>query len=180
MRPSSIDRLPTEVREAIGGWRAAGYTIDEIKAAVEAEFGVDVPRATLGRHTQTLDRLREKLQGSRHIAEALKDRLPDGAESQQMRLLAELLASGMFAALSEADDMTARDQMFMTAALKNIAQTLRTDAGYLETIRRAAAEKAAEEARRAAAEAAETAAKREGLSAATLQRIRQEIYGIAS
>lgn len=178
MRPSSIDQLPTEVREAIGSWRAAGLTIDAIRGALDEAYDIEVPRATLGRHTQKLDRLREKLQESRHIAEALKDRMPDGAESQQMRLLCELMAAGMFNALSDADELDARDQMFLSSALRNIAQTLRTDAGYLETVRKTAAEAAAETAREAAASAAAAVGEREGLSAETLRRIRQEIYGL--
>lgn len=181
MRPSTIDQQPEVIREAIGALRAQGCTIDQIRAVLDEEHGVELKRSTLGRHVQKLDRLRSRLQESRQISEALVARLEDAGENRQLRLLVELLGAGMFDALSQdsGEDLDPRDQMFMASAVQKLAQTLRTDADYLEHIRKAAAEKAAAEARTAAADAVETAAKKEGLSAAALQRIRQDIYGIA-
>lgn len=181
MRPSSIDQQPEAIREAIGTLRAQGCTIDQIRAVLDEEHGVELSRSALGRHVQKLDRLRVRLQESRQISEALVARLEDAGENRQLRLLVELLGAGMFDALSQdgSDGMDPRDQMFLASAVQKLAQTLRTDADYLERVRKAAAEKAAAEARAAAADAAETAAKKEGLSAEALQRIRQDIYGIA-
>jgi len=53
-RPSSIERLPAELRELIGHLRERGRTIDEILAKL-AELDVDVSRSALGRHVQHLD-----------------------------------------------------------------------------------------------------------------------------
>lgn len=53
-RPSSISRLPAEIRDKIGALRAEGRTIDEIVAKLE-ELNVDVSRSALGRHCKRLE-----------------------------------------------------------------------------------------------------------------------------
>jgi hypothetical protein len=52
-RPTTIDRLPLEVRMVIKQVRAAGGTIDEIAAKLR-ELGVDVSRSPLGRHVKKM------------------------------------------------------------------------------------------------------------------------------
>lgn len=46
-RPSSVDRLPAEMRDAIGRLRDAGHTIDEIMAHL-ADMESMVSRSALG------------------------------------------------------------------------------------------------------------------------------------
>ena len=61
-RPSSISRLPPEIREAIGALRQDGRTIDEILAKLrELAPAAEVSRSALGRHVQVLDRIGEQL-----------------------------------------------------------------------------------------------------------------------
>jgi hypothetical protein len=53
-RPSTIDRLPAEVRELIARRRADGRTIDEIRATL-ADMDVRPSRSALARHISELD-----------------------------------------------------------------------------------------------------------------------------
>jgi len=73
-RPSSIDRLPEAVRELIGKLRGQGRTIDEILNHLQT-LDVEVSRSALGRHTQWLDRVSERMLQSRQVTEALIERL---------------------------------------------------------------------------------------------------------
>lgn len=173
-RPSSIDRLPEELRETIGRLRASGRTIDEIRHHLET-LGADVSRSALGRHTQWLDRLSERMLQSRQVTEALIERLGSAGESRQVRLIAELVGTGMFEALSDASDLTPTEHAHMARAVKDLAQTLRTDAAYTERVRALAAAEAV------AAERVRTegALKKANLTPDTLSMIRSEIYGLA-
>ena len=53
-RPSTIQRLPTEVRELIAELREEGRTIDEVLEKLR-ELRLDVSRSALGRHVKQLD-----------------------------------------------------------------------------------------------------------------------------
>ncbi|MDA8230356.1 MAG: DUF3486 family protein [Magnetospirillum sp.] len=112
-KPSKADRLPGPLKEALAElWYSQRYTLDQIKAwlddvaagrrsllppelakaaegvAVSAE---DLPsRSGLGRHFQGLDKLADRLQRSRTVAEALVRQLGDAPESRQARLNIEL------------------------------------------------------------------------------------------
>lgn len=93
-RPSKIDRLPSEIREEIGALRERGYTIEEILGHLRA---LDIPHEAqpswsgLQRHIQGLDKLSERLQRHRVVAEALVRRLGDAPESKQARLNIEMM-----------------------------------------------------------------------------------------
>jgi len=90
-RPSSVDKLPLEIRDEIGRLRGEGYTIDEILAALRELDVVTVSRSTLGRHVKGMERLGAKLRHSRNIAEALVRQLGDEPASRAAQLNIELL-----------------------------------------------------------------------------------------
>lgn len=178
MRPSSIDRQPEPIREAIGSLRSAGFTIDQIRAVLDEEHGVDVSRSALGRHIKKLDRLRERLAESRQISEALVARMGDATENKQLRLLVELIGASMFDALSSSDEaqLDAESQMFLARATKDLSTALRNDADYVERQRQAAADKARAE----TAEQAVKIARDAGLSADALATFTSRVLGIRS
>lgn len=186
-RPSSIDRLPPEIREAIGRLREHGRTIDEILDHLR-QMEVEVSRSALGRHIQSMDKVGERLRRSRAVSEALVRQLGDAPESQVARLNIELLHSFMydFMALAESDEgedgQGARALLQDPKAVALFAEaTQRLTAASrqnLEFVTKVEA-RAAERAKRGAAEAAVAAAKAQGMSADTIEAIKKSILGVA-
>lgn len=187
-RPSSIDRLPSEIREAIGRLRSDhGKTIDEILAHLR-EMEVEVSRSALGRHIQSMDKVGERLRRSRAVSEALVRQLGDAPESQVARLNIELLHSFMydFMALAESDE--GEDGQAAKALLQNpkavalfaeATQRLTTASRQnLEFVTKVEA-RATERAKKGAADAMTAAAKAQGLSAETIDAIKKSILGVA-
>ncbi len=185
-RPSSIDRLPDEAKELIGTLRRQGRTIDEILAKLRELLPPDQQpsRAALGRHTQRLDVIGARILERRAMANALVDRMGEGAENKLTRLNAEML-EGILNDMMAGEDgeqvaLEPQDAMFLASTLRQIAQTKRIDADHLVKIR----EQAAKDAARKAAEVAERAIKAEGkkrgwkVAPEALKAIREQVYGI--
>lgn len=185
-RPSSIDRLPPELRDAIRGLRDKGRTIDEILAHLQG-MEAEVSRSALGRHVQKLDRIGERLRRSRLISEALKPQLGDAPESDLARYNIEVLQSFIFDLLELGADPEAEEGADVAALLKNpkaletLSQSLanltrasRTNADFVAKVE----ERAAAKARAAAATAAERTAKERGLSGETIAAIQRSILGL--
>lgn len=179
-RPSTIDRLPPEIREEIGRLRTRGRTIDEILGKLR-ELDVDVSRSALGRHVKQLDQIGEELRRSRAIAEQLVERLGDAPESRTARLNIELMHSLVLKCLVGEDgavvELDGKEAMFIATALQKLAQASKQDVEREQKIREAVK---AEIAARAASTAKDAGSemKRAGLSAATIEKIETEILGI--
>jgi len=179
-RPSSIDRLPDQVREQIGALRRQGSTIDEIMAKLgELLAGAETPsRSALGRHVKRIDVLGDRIRASREMANALVDRLGDDGENKMLRLNAELLQSALMDLLVSEDGepvtLEAKDAAFLATALQRIAGATKTDADLTLKIR----EEAERKAKVAAVKAAETVGRERGLSSDTIQAIRAQILGV--
>lgn len=177
-RKSKIDRLPAEVKEAIGRLRRDGRTIDEILAKLR-ELDVDVSRSGLGRHIQGLDAIAAEIERSRGIAEALVDRFGDAPESRTARLNVELMHAQVTKLLvPDADgnvSMDAQGAYFLSTSLARLAQAAKFDTDREIKARERVAKETAEK----AADAAAGAAKEGGLSEETVQLIRARILGMA-
>lgn len=91
-RNSSIDRLPSEIREKIGQLRQAGKTIDEILEKLK-ELDVDVSRSALGRHCKQLEEVSKSIRQSRIVAEALAKNFGDEGENKVSQVNIELMHS---------------------------------------------------------------------------------------
>ena len=173
-RPSSIDRLPPELRELIGDLRERGITIDEILAKL-GELGAEVSRSALGRHVKELDQLGERIRRSREIANALAKRLGDAPESRQAQVNIELMHTVVMDLLTPDEEgkvsMDAEQVMLLSRSLQALTSASKSDADLVLKIRQEAAKQAAT--------AAEKVTKAHGLSAETVQAIRASILGIA-
>lgn len=191
-RPSSIDRLPPQIREAIGSLRAKGYTIDEILAHL-ADLQSQVSRSALGRHVQKLDALGEKLKRSRAVAEALVRELGDAPESRAARLNIEMMHSAildLFLKAADAEDGQAPEgvdqrglaalsgnpegMMMLAKALDHIARASKTNVEFMAEAERQALAKVKAQ----AASAVETVAHEQGLSGDTVAAIKAKIFGV--
>lgn len=178
-RPSSIDRLPPEIRERIGRLRDAGRTIDEILAALDA-LDVDVSRSALGRHVQKLDRIGERLRDRRALAEALMDRFGPQDDDKLARANLEMLHGILFDLTSGEDGepvtFAPEQAMFLASAFRSLVTSQKSLTDLIEKGRaKALAEAAA--ALDDAARSAEAAGEK-GLSAARIAQLRRDFLGI--
>lgn len=181
-RPSKIDRLPAEIREAIGRLRERGHTIDEILAHLQTLGVGGVSRSGLGRHVQEIDALGEQLRNSRAVADALVQRFGDAPENRQARLNIELMHALIMKLFIAGDgepvQLDAEQAMLISTALRNLATASKSDAELAAKLRKEAEVRAlaAMKAKLGDLEKEGSAGKRR-LDADTLRQVR-EIYGI--
>lgn len=183
-RPSSIDRLPDEVRAEIGRLRQNGRTIDEILTHLRKLDGIEpVSRSALGRHIKGLAKLGERMRRSRQVAEALVKDLGDAPESEAARINIELMhtaildlfmradGDGEEGGAAPADPKSLHD---VSKALDHLARASKTNMDFI-----AAAEKrATDKAKAAAAEKVDEVGRARGISAETLTAIKAGIFGV--
>ncbi len=182
-RPSKVDRLPPEIRDAIGELRREGRTIDEILTHLRVLGGpaAEVSRSGLGVHLKKWDALAQRLKGSREAAEAIMARFENqGADDRMARLNVQLLHSSIMAIQSgddgEATMLDPKEAMQLSMAVKNLVSAARTDqTRYGETLKLLEEErKRAEQLKKAAEEIGAVAAKA-GISQKTLDEINRRL-----
>lgn len=186
-RPSSVRRLPKDLRDQIAQLREDGATIDEIKAALD-EVGARVSRSALGRHVKGLDELAEKVRRSREVAEVLVRRIGDAPENRQVQANIELMHAAimdLFLAGEDGDggiQLDPKNAMFLAGAIKDLAGAAKADVDNTLRLRKEAEKAAAEKAMKAAEKAMGAGDGDDAPmdKAAVLKRIREEVYGIMS
>jgi len=174
-RKSVIDLLPAKKRAAIDKLlQAPELTLDELVALVEIDLGVVISRSALGRRKQNFAEASAKIRETREVAQAFAQDLGASLADETGRHLVEILHTLIFrvtmAKAGDDDDDDVKELMQLAKALKDLqsAQNL--------SIRREAdlRGKIVGE----AAAAAETAGKEAGLSADTIEAIKQRILGV--
>lgn len=181
--PSSIDRLPVELRELIGRLRDQGATIDQIKAKLD-ELDAEVSRSALGRHIKGLAEIGAQMRRSREIATALVSQFGDESDNRLARLNIELMhgvvMQTLTAAAEKADNgedagpvtFGPEEVMFLAKAMQSLAGADKANADRTLKMQ-------AEFAKKAAAEVAKVG-KAKGLSADTIQAINHAVLGVAA
>ncbi len=180
-QPSSIDKLPEEVREAIGKLRVQGRTIDEILSHLR-QLDVGVSRSALGRHLKGMEAMKERLQRTREMAVALVDRFGDQPDNRVARLNLELMHSVVNQTILATQDdedgepqpvtFTPEDAKFLAQALAQLASAQKTDTDRTLAVQR--------EATKSAANKAEEAMKSRGMSGEVVDFIKNAVLGVAS
>ena len=186
-RPSSISKLPEEVRLEIGRLRQNGRTIDEIMRHLRQLDGIAaVSRSAVGRHIKGMAKLGERIRRSREVAEALVKELGETPESQSARIGVELVHTALLDLfMNEEGDGTAESGLAAVAgdpdgimklakALDHLSRASKTNIDFTLKVEQRAAEKA----RRDAAEQVETIGRQNGISRTTLNAIKAGIFGI--
>lgn len=180
-RRSSIDKLPTELRETLDRLiREGRYTVTEITAHLQ-ELGAEVKRSAVGdyrkRREQQLIRYRE----AQEIAGAWVGELGQQPDSKTGQLLAELLKTVAFRTLAEMQDQEAgsdpEELMLLARAIKDTATAQKTDHEFRRRIRDELIAEMAERARAAQAEVTQVA-RSEGLTEDGAARIREILMGV--
>jgi hypothetical protein len=178
--PSTIDKLPPEIRELIGRLRIEqGITIDAIHAKL-MELDVNVSRSALGRHVRSLAEVSEKMRRSRDITESLA-RASNRSDNKMMRGTLELLNSILLdvsLAQVEEEDGTFRAVEFNPLQVKALAQTAESLA-RAEKMDADREIKVREQEREESAKRASGAAKAKGLGQETADFIYREVLGVA-
>jgi len=202
-RPSKMDMLPDGLREAIAAlWTSERYTLDQIRdhlAALaegrrnmlppELQAAPAVPpdalpgRSGLHAHLKGLDKMAEKVNRSRAVAEALVRKIGDAPEDRMARLNIELLHSAIMDLFMAAGDAEGGEGagavtfdpeavMLLGKALKDLASAKKADAETTLKVRK--------EALADAAKAAKAVARAQGLTAETANAIATNILGLAA
>jgi hypothetical protein len=173
-RPSSIDRLPAEIREAIGRLREHGKTVDEILDHLRT-LEIEVSRSALGRHVKGMAAMGERLRRSRAMAEGLARQLGETPGDKMARLNIELLHSVVNDLLAAADGeeggaLEAKDAGVLAAAIERLTKAARQDQDYVLKLETRVKEDAAK--------SVETVGKAQGLTAKTIDAIKASIFGV--
>ena len=207
--PSKVKKLPPEIRELISELHNThAWTLDQIAAALrDLAAGkrpslpgalppelTDPPavdpeslpsRSGLHRHIQGLDRLADRMQRSRAVAEALVRKLGDAPEDRTARLNIELMHSAildLFMGAEPTEDggeaqavtLDPESAMLLAKALKDLSSAKNNDAALIFKLR----EQAETKTKAAAVKAAESVAREKGLSKETIAAIRSQILGV--
>ena len=178
---SSIVRLPDEVRANIERLLAdPANTLDGIVAALREAFPDrnDLPsRSAIGRYGQKLNQRLAAIRASTEAARLISEQVGDEKDVRSEAVMA-LVQSELFETIvnlqeaTDADDPSERVGLLSSAA-KNIATLTRASIALKRHQRQVGEAIAAK-----VAEMERAANKGGGLDAATLARVREEIYGI--
>jgi hypothetical protein len=178
-RPSTVDRLPPEIRELIGTLLEGGHTLDEILAKL-GELDVDVSRSALGRYSKRIVDLGADMLKSRAVAEALVKHLGDQPDDKVARLNLELLHTAVFSILTtpttgeNGEDvplvLAPADAKALSEVMRNLTSAAKTDTDRAFKIRA--------EAKKEAVAAVEKVAKQGGLSKETVETITRAVLGV--
>jgi len=207
--PSKVKKLPPEIRELISELHNThNWTLDDIADALRdlaagkrptlpgslppelAEPPLVDPdalpsRSGLHRHIQGLDRLADRMQRSRAVAEALVRKLGDAPEDRTARLNIELMHSAildLFMSSEPGEDgetkgpvsIDPESAMLLAKALKDLSSAKNNDAALIFKMR----EQAEKKTKDAAVKAAESVGREKGLSKDTIAAIRAQILGV--
>jgi len=177
-RPSTIKRLPPEVRERIGALLEQGRTLDEIVAALDA-LDVDVSRSALHRYKQQLDKVGERIRRSRAMAEALAQRYGAEPESKVARVNIGFLHAAITDVISSAESedggvsLDPRAAMELAKALDHLGKAARNDVEMTVRIR----EEATKEATSKAAATVSDVGRAAGVPGDVIDQMMQAVLG---
>lgn len=176
-RPSSIDRLPEPVRDAIAVLRRQGRTVDEILDHLRA-LDVEVSRSALGRHVKSLAEIGESLRRSETMARFIVDKFGEESDERVGRANMRILQGALLEILTEARQgedgetisLSAEEAKSISLSLQRLVSAQRMDADRQLRLEAAAREKAAAQVGKLGKEL--------GWSAETARRVREEITGV--
>lgn len=184
-RPSSIDRMPPEVRDWIGRLRDQGRTLDEIIAKLrELDVAALPSRSALHRHLQQAEAVAERLRKSRAVADVIVRRLGDAEPDKTTRLNIELMHQAMFDMMSgvnaeEGEPVTLDPMqvMLLAKALDHLGKASKDDIARTVAIEKRATEKARAEALKQAEAAVVKAGGPQALTPELKQAFKAMLFG---
>lgn len=187
-RPSSIRRLPPDLREALDAWlRDKGLTQLEARERLnEYLAGRDLPpvsRSALNRYARSMDKVGEKMRQSREMADIWIARLGSQPSGKVGQLIVDMLKTLVYEINLKLQDveLDAESMPGVVRQLRELSLTAQRleQASYRNEKRESEVrERARREAAEEAADAAGEAASEQGLSAGTVEAIKRRILGV--
>lgn len=180
-RASSIDKLPADIRDALHEL-LRDPAINQLEATQRVnrlldkeKLDVRVSKSAVNRYSQRMDKVGEKMRQSRQVAEMWIGKLGNQPQGQVGKLLNEFTRTMAFETaldLSEGDEPVPPKLLKeLSLAIKHLEQAASVNEKREREIRTQMAEEAAH--------AAETIGKAQGLTADSVNMLKQEILGIA-
>lgn len=176
-RASSVKRLPPEIKERIHLLFEEGRTLDEIMQAL-ASLGAEVSRSALGRYSQSLDKVAEKVRRSREVADALVRRLGDAPESRTLRLNVELMHSAILDLFLANEERDSEGTFYLARSLEALAKASKLDTDMTVKVRQEAEAKAKREADARIAKAVDAAGNEAARSNLSSQEVLERVKAI--
>ena len=189
-RPSTVNRLPENVREALHGWlndpAITQQEATERTNALLAEVAPQHPQVSyhaVNRYDQKFRGVTRRLRESREVASRMVAELGSSPGGEMGRLLTEMVRTVSFritAVIQETDlgeDAIPR-LLKQLKDLSLISQRVEAAGKMNEQREREVRELTRREAKEEAAKVAERTARRKGLSAETAKQIKRKILGI--
>jgi hypothetical protein len=174
--PSKISQLPEDVRQWLERELIArGFSGYVELSELLAERGYEIGKSAVHKYGQKLDRKLSAIKASTEAARMIAEYAPDDEDSRSAAVIS-LLQTDIFdviLALQESEDADASERVkLLSNAARSIAELSRASVNQKRFARET------REKLKTRLDALDGEAKAGGLDAATLARVRQEIYGI--
>jgi len=170
---SSIRKLPDELRKELDRLLNDGqFTLIQITEHMRA-LGADVSKSSVHRYSQDFERMAEDIRLTREMARAVGRELKDDIDGNATQMLVEsmhalLLKSRM--QLADSGDIDAKSVSDLAKAVKDLQTAAKSSTDMRMKLR--------EQVAREAADVAGEMVEKQGLSAETVENIKERILGI--
>lgn len=173
-RKSSIRSLPDDLRKEVDRLlREDRFTLVQVTEHLRA-LGADVSKSAVHRYSQSFEEVAHEMRLVREMSAALGKELDEVADGDATRLLVESLQALILRSrmeLAKGEELDPEAVMLLAKALKDLGAAMKTSVDVEFKIRDRVA--------REAAKVAASTAKEKGLSADTVDLIKERILGIA-
>ncbi len=183
-QPSSIDKLPAELRDQIARLFREGRTVTEIHEHLR-QLDAGVSRSAVGRHVKTMAEVGEEMRRSAEMARFIVDQFGEETDERVGRANMALLQGAILELITErpVDEETgevarldAGEMKALSLSLQRLINSQRVDADRQLKLRAEARREAMEDAAKAVDKVARVQG---GMTADTVAAIKREILGIS-
>lgn len=182
-QPSTIDRLPDQLKDLLGQLMREGRTITEIHDHLR-QLGADVSRSAVGRHVKSMAEIGEELRRAGSMAKFIVDEFGEEADERVGRATMAVLQGALLQLMIDRPtdeggapiSLSADEAKSISLALQRVVSSQSKDADRQLKLRAEAKREAAQE----AAAAVDKAGRAQGVSKATIDAIKAEILGVAA
>lgn len=181
-QPSTIDRLPDELKDLIAQLKRKGRTITEIHDHLQ-KLDAGVSRSAIGRHVKSMAEIGEDMRRAGEMARFVVEEFGEETDERVGRANMAILQGAIMELLTErpVDEETgevarldAGEMKALSLSLQRLISSQRVDADRQLKLRAEARKEALLE----AASAVDKAARAEGLTQATVDAMKSRILGI--
>lgn len=181
-QPSTIDRLPDELKDLIAQLKRKGRTITEIHDHLQ-KLDAGVSRSAIGRHVKSMAEIGEDMRRAGEMARFVVEEFGEETDERVGRANMAILQGAIMELLTErpVDEETgevarldAGEMKALSLSLQRLISSQRVDADRQLKLRAEARKEALLE----AASAVDKAARAEGLTQATVDAMKTRILGI--